>query len=258
MKTLALYNLKGGVGKTSAAVNLAWNAAHEGYRTLLWDLDPQGAATFYFRIKPKVKGGAKKLFRKKHQLEDQIKASDFENLDVVPADLSYRHNDVIFEAKRGRTKQVRRMLKPFAGSFDYVFLDCPPTISLVSENIFEAADALIVPVIPTTLSLRTLEQVVSFLDKAGLDLPVYPFFSMVDARKKLHKNVMAWLPEERPDMLRTIIPYASEVEQMGTRRTAVACYARGSRSARAYQNLWHEIRGRFEPSANGHLPGSGA
>jgi len=61
MKTIASYNVKGGVGKTSAAVNLAYLSAQDGYRTLLWDLDPQGAATFLFRIRPKVKGGSRKL-----------------------------------------------------------------------------------------------------------------------------------------------------------------------------------------------------
>jgi cellulose biosynthesis protein BcsQ len=74
MTVLATYNIKGGVGKTTAAVNLAVLAAREGARTLIWDLDPQGATTFFFRVKPKVKGGGKGLVKRKHEMNDLIKA----------------------------------------------------------------------------------------------------------------------------------------------------------------------------------------
>ena len=96
MKTLACYNIKGGVGKTAAAVNLAYLAAQCGLRTLVWDLDPQAAATFYLRVKPKVKGSGKVL-KGKRDLDDVIKGSDFPLLDLLPADFSYRNMDLRLE-----------------------------------------------------------------------------------------------------------------------------------------------------------------
>ena len=149
MNILASYNIKGGVGKTAAAVNLAFLCAAENYRTLVWDLDPQGAASYYFRIKPKVKSGAKGLLQRKHELSEVIKATDYENLDLIPADFSYRNMDLYLEDMKKPTRRLRKLLKNLANEYDYVFLDCPPSISLVSENVFTAADALIIPTIPT-------------------------------------------------------------------------------------------------------------
>ncbi|MGZ4960500.1 MAG: ParA family protein, partial [Methylomonas sp.] len=90
MNVLAVYSIKGGVGKTASAVNLAYTAARNGYRTLVWDLDPQGASSYYFRIKPKIKGGSKDLITGKRELEGLIKGTDFENLHLLPADFSFR------------------------------------------------------------------------------------------------------------------------------------------------------------------------
>ena len=87
MNTLATYNIKGGVGKTAAAVNLAYLAASDGRRTLLWDLDPQGAATYLFRVKPRVKGGGRGLVSGKRPVDDAVKATDFDNLDLLPRGL---------------------------------------------------------------------------------------------------------------------------------------------------------------------------
>ena len=97
MQILASYNIKGGVGKTATSVNLAFHSAHEGARTLIWDLDPQGAATFYFRVRPKIKGGSRALLKGRHDLADLIKATDHENLDLLPSDFSYRTMDLLLD-----------------------------------------------------------------------------------------------------------------------------------------------------------------
>ena len=164
MKIVALYSIKGGVGKTSSAVNLAFISACKGYRTLVWDLDPQGASSYYFRIKPKVKGGSKDLIAGKRELDGLIKGTDFENLDLLPADFSFRNLDLVLDARKKPTQQLKKLLKPLAAEYDYIFLDCPPNISLLSEAVFEAADILLSPIIPTTLSLRTLEQLKEFIE----------------------------------------------------------------------------------------------
>ena len=244
----ATYNIKGGVGKTTAAVNLAYLSAEDGQRTLLWDLDPQGAASFLFRIKPRVKGGGKALIRGTRTLDGAIKGTDFDALDLLPADFTYRNMDLLLgtAGKAGAgaksTRKLGRLLKPMAADYDHVFLDCPPSISLVSENVMHAADVLLVPLIPTTLSVRTLDQLTEFVSRLDGGRPqVRAFFSMVDRRKRLHSEVIKDLSSERPWVARTVIPALSLIERMSIERAPVTVFAPRSQAARAYRALWSEL-----------------
>lgn len=247
MNVLAVYSIKGGVGKTSNAVNLAYTAARNGYRTLVWDLDPQGASSYYFRIKPKIKGGSKELIARKRELEGLIKGTDFDNLDLLPADFSFRNLDLVLDAKKKPTQQLKKLLKPLAEEYDFVFLDCPPNISLLSEAVFEAADILLSPIIPTTLSLRTLDQLKKFIDDNSLNnLRLIPFFSMADRRKKMHRDIMTNLMKEHPEILTAAIPYASDIERMGLERMPLGGFIKKSPSTIAYDALWLEILARVE------------
>ncbi len=243
MQILGVYNIKGGVGKTATAVNLAYLAARDGLRTLVWDLDPQGAASFYFRIKPKVKGGSKKMLRGKKELDDLIKGTDYDGLDLLPADFSYRNMDLVLDGAKKPAMRLLKLLRPLSYEYDLVFLDCPPSISLVSENIFQAASALLIPTIPTTLSLRTYLQLLEFVDNNKLDhLKLMPFFSMVDRRKSMHLEMIQELPKRHSEMLASHIPYASDVERMGVYRKPLAEYARKGAAISAYEQLWREIK----------------
>ncbi|MDD5580528.1 MAG: AAA family ATPase [Methylobacter sp.] len=248
MKVLALYSIKGGVGKTASAVNLAFIAARNGYRTLVWDLDPQGASSYYFRIKPKVKGGSKDLIAGKRDLDGLIKGTDFENLDLLPSDFSFRNLDLVLDDKKKPTRQLKKLLKPLAEEYDFIFLDCPPNISLLSEAVFEASDILLSPVIPTTLSLRTLDQLKKFIEDNKLNkLILIPFFSMADRRKKMHREIMQNMIAGNPDLLNAVIPYASDIERMGMERMPLGGYIHKSRSTEAYNELWQEILARINP-----------
>jgi cellulose biosynthesis protein BcsQ len=248
MKIFAAYNIKGGVGKTATAVNLSYLAAREGYRVLLWDLDPQGAASFLFRIKPRVKGGGKALIRGTKALDDAIKGTDFDHLDLLPADFTYRNMDLLLDSAGGKPgRKLAKLLAPLAAEYDAVFLDCPPGISLVSENVLHAADVIVVPLIPTTLSVRTLDQLTEFVAEFDGRRPdVLAFFSMVDRRKKLHREITENLYSERARVAATTVPYLAVVENMSVQRAPVTVFAPRSSAARAYRALWSEIQDRAE------------
>ncbi len=243
MKILATYSIKGGVGKTTAAVNLAYEAARSGARVLLWDLDPQGAATFFVRVKPAIKGGARKLVAGRTELGDHVRASDIAGMDVLPADFSLRHLDVHLDhADPGRLEEL---LAPLAASYDVAVLDCPPGITLTSEGVFGAADALLVPTIPSTLSRRTLDQLSTFLGSVDDAPMLLPFISMIDRRRRIHRDVAAELAASWPQLLTTQIPSTAAVERMGVERAPLGIGAPTSNGAAAFGALWAEIASRL-------------
>lgn len=243
MTTMALYSNKGGVGKTAAAVNLSYRAAQTGIKTLICDLDPQSSATYYFRIKPKLKSRAKEFIKGGKQVNKSIKGTDYENLDLLPADFSHRNLDVAFDKLKRSKQRLRKILYPFKEEYDLIILDCPSTINILAENIFNAVDYTLVPLIPTTLSVRTHRQLLSFCKKNKYDVgKIYTFFSMVDRRKKLHHELMATVSKEFSGVLQSIIPYLSQIEKMGVQREPVAAFSPDSLASKSYQNLWEKIQ----------------
>jgi cellulose biosynthesis protein BcsQ len=240
MKSVAVYNIKGGVGKTSTAVNLAYLAARAGHRTLLWDLDPQGAATYIFRIRPRVKGGGERVIRRTKPIDSAIKGTDFDGLDVLPADFTYRHMDLILDRTKRPTRQLERVLEPLDADYDLVIIDCPPSVSLVSENVLRAAQTVLSPLIPTTLSVRTLDQLTDFVGSVKRPPRLLGFFSMVDRRKRLHRDLVEQLTLQRTDIASTAIPALSLIEQMAANRAPVPHYAPRSLAARCYEQLLDE------------------
>jgi cellulose biosynthesis protein BcsQ len=157
MITIAVYNLKGGVGKTATSVNMAALAASEGDRTLLWDLDPQASTSFYYRVKSKVKGGVKSLIGQHSEIIEAVKETEYENLDLIPADLSIRNMDIHLGDQKSSRKKLAESLKDLSAHYDVLFIDAPPGISLLSENLFHAADIILMPMIPTVLSIRSYD-----------------------------------------------------------------------------------------------------
>jgi cellulose biosynthesis protein BcsQ len=140
------------------------------------------------------------------------------------------------------TRKLAQLLRPLAVEYDNVFLDCPPGISLVSENVMHAADVLLVPLIPTTLSVRTLDQLTEFVAGFNGRRPdIRAFFSMVDRRKRLHQEITEKLLAERPGVAATPIPALSLIERMSVERAPVAVFAPRSVAARAFRSLWAEL-----------------
>ena len=250
MKIIAVTNIKGGVGKTTTAVNLAYLCAADGRATLLWDLDSQGGATYALRGEGREHASAKKLLAGKRELPELILASGYPGLDLLPADFSYRNFPVHLAAHRHPTERLLKMSRPLREIYAVLFIDCPSGISLLSENVLRAADVLIVPLVPTPLSLRMLVQLYDFLAGEGWnDLLLLPFFSMVDRRRSLHQELVAQARAQFPGILHTEVPYWSEIERMSVRRAPLPACAPKSAAALVYAALWGEIRHRLHGNA---------
>jgi len=244
LSIIALYHIKGGVGKTAAAVNLSHLAAHNGDKTLLIDLDPQGSASFYFRVRPSKNLKSKSLIQGGKKVDQNIKGTDFENLDILPSALSYRKLDLRLNNLKKSKIQLKKVLQPYEKEYQFIFIDSPPNITLVSENIFNAVNILLVPVIPTTLSILTFEKLYQFFKNKKLDRSkIIAFFSMVEKRKKLHREIIKEKTESgRTVFLNSLIPYAANVENMGIHREPVVKFKPNSIASQSYKQLWTEIK----------------
>ncbi|MEM0966470.1 MAG: AAA family ATPase [Verrucomicrobiota bacterium] len=243
MKVLSLYHIKGGVGKTTSAVNLAYAAATEGFSVLLCDLDPQAASTFYLRAKPPTKMKTGKLIKGKSFAHKQVRQTEFIHLDLLPAHLEFRHLDRTLDEEKKSSTALSALFKGFKGDYDLIVADAPAGISLLSENLFRLSHLVLVPTIPSTLSVHTFDQVKGFFEKNNLPVNrLKAFFSMADQRKKLHRETMEESREGSPHFLAQTIPSASIIEQMGTHRRPVAAFARTSPAAASFQSLWSEVR----------------
>jgi chromosome partitioning protein len=233
MATIAVYSLKGGVGKTTLAVNLAWSAAMQSSRqTLLWDLDPQAASSFLVRHGKANKDAAQTVFTKDVAPQKLITATAIDRLDLLAADTSLRGLDQLFFSL-GKRKRLSKLIESLEKTYDRIILDCPPGLTETSEQAMRAADLILVPVIPSPLSRRALDDVVAYLDREhGGHAPILPVFSMVDRRRLLHKAALEADPKW------PVIPMASAVEQMTVRRLPIGAFAANSPAGDAFSQLW--------------------
>ncbi len=242
MVTLALYNLKGGVGKTAATINLAYLAAAEGYKTLVWDMDPQGSSSFYLGAVSGTKNESKKLLNSEKDLLDAVQPTAYPNLDIIPADLSARNADVLLHEMKQSKRKIASLLGSLKQDYAVVLLDCPPGISLLHDAIFNGVDWVLMPNIPTTLSIRSYETVLDYCKENGVDKnKLKCFFSMVDHRKNLHHEVMNEFYKDKI-FFKSYIPYLSDVEKMGINKAPLETYAPSSYAAQCYRDLWKEIK----------------
>jgi chromosome partitioning protein len=252
MTTIAVYNMKGGVGKTTTAVNLSYLAASAGARTLLWDLDPQAAASFAFRVRTRVRGFGRKGFENGDVLGAAIRETDYRGLDVLPADFAYRKFDRLLW-RLGRPRQVVvGLLDGLGRDYDRVVLDCPAGFSLLTEGILAAADAVLVPMIPGILSVRTVARIIDRADQRGSSARLAAFFNLVDRRRALHRIACQWSAAHPEIFLAAHVPCASVVERMAVYRAPLGAFAGREPAAAAFEAVWHELEARLEQPAAAH------
>jgi chromosome partitioning protein len=247
MKRIAMYSPKGGVGKTTTATNVAHAAAQSGARVLLWDLDPQGGASHLARVRQHIAGGAKRLVGKRGALEAHVCATGQTGLHVIPADLSLRALDLHLDDAASPTRRLDELLRPLDDRYDVCLVDCPAGMTLASDAVFAAVEALVVPTIPTVLSVRALDQLVAVLESVSPRPAVLPFISMIDRRKRIHRDGVVDLIDRYPALLRTQIPTSIAIERSAIDRVPVVVAEPRSAVAGAYADLWADIAERLWP-----------
>ena len=240
VKTVAVYSLKGGVGKTTLAVNLARaSASHSARRTLLWDLDPQAAATFLLGGDAPKRRDAQAVFARDVDPAKLIRPTSTDRLSLLPADASLRGLDR-FLFGLGKKKRLRKLIEDVGRDYDRILLDAPPGLTETSEQVLRAADLIIVPVIPSPLSRRALDEVVAHLDRHSLrGGPILPVYAMVDRRRSLHRAAL----EAEPRW--PVIPMASAFEAMSAGQGGEGRLPPSSPAAQAVRALWAGIEKRL-------------
>ncbi|MET4896414.1 ParA family protein [Sphingomonadaceae bacterium jetA1] len=234
MAAIAIYSLKGGVGKTSMTVNLAWCAASLcARRTLLWDLDPQAASTWLLGG-PAAGDQAQAIFSRDIAVDRLVRRTDIPQLSMIGADESLRGLDLLFH-ELDKKKRLGKLVEGLDG-YDRVLLDCPPGLTETTEQVLRAVDLIVVPVVPSALSTRALEVVDGHVRGR---VPIMPVHVMVDRRRRLHAEAVA----AHPDW--PVIPMASVVEAMGEHRAPIGAFAPKSAAAQSYAALWRAIEHRL-------------
>ncbi|MFN4020307.1 MAG: ParA family protein [Erythrobacter sp.] len=236
MASIAVYSVKGGVGKTTLAVNLAWCSATISRRkTLLWDLDAANGSGFLLGIDAKKKRSADSAFAEGSDLFKLVQPTAFANLDLLPADESIRSLDRQLD-RLGKKKRLAKLVEGLAKHYDRIIFDCPPVLNEVSAQVMRAADLVIVPLPPSPLSARAFEVVVEEVRGQGKGHPpILPVLSMLDLRRSLHRQAR----EANPAW--PVIPLASAVEQCAVERKPVGAFAPRSPAARAIAQVWTAI-----------------
>jgi cellulose biosynthesis protein BcsQ len=239
MRVLAVVSVKGGVGKTTSAVNLAYLAARTGRRTLLVDLDPQGGASYLLRV-----DGAEF----ESPADGRAASTDIAHLDVLAAPPGWATAGESRDASLPDPGWLRATLDAVGDWYDDVVLDCPPGLSDLTHGIIAVADALLVPVIPNPLSLRTLDSLADLLaEHQGSVPPMFPFFTLVDRRRNVHRSIVEYLQVNRSETMSAPVPYSADVEKMAVVRAPLARFAPNHPATRAYEAIWSELEIRLQP-----------
>jgi len=255
-QTIAVVNQKGGVGKTATVANLAWALALEGHSCLVVDSDPQGSLTISLGFDPDELGGHT-LYEgmvlppehpQHHDLEPLL--VNLLGLSVVPANLDLAAAELDLNSQYQREFALRRALKPLQAQYDWILIDCPPTLGILAINALAAADAVLIPVATNYLSLRGLQLLLRSIQMTQAqihpDLQILGIVgTMYDRRIAHHGEVLQELRKAFVDqgirVFETVIPRSVRFEEAAMTGQPVVGYAAHHAGAEAYQQLMKEM-----------------
>jgi len=246
VKIIAVYNIKGGVGKTTTSVNLACFLARAGLSVLLWDLDPQGGSSYFFNKQNQNSNTHGRLFDKYITIYDIIHPTEKYEIDLISNDPVFSD---MFINKASKIASINfdhhvllsETLKEVEDDYDVCIMDCSPGRFIIHDNIFNTADLLLIPNIPAPLSLYCNNMLMDALEKEQFPCRVLSFYNMVQVHKSLHKQYLDERPEGGGRLLNNYIPFYADIELITHTRESIFHQLKESRAAGFYHTLWIEI-----------------
>lgn len=252
MKTIALYNIKGGVGKTTNTVNFACMLAKQGLSVLLWDMDPQGGSSYFFDLENTNDNTHARLFDGAKSIYDVIRPTQNNHIDIISNDSKFSDQ---FMNKASRMTTIdfvhndlfKNILKEVKEDYDVCLIDCAPGRFLVHDNIFKAADLLLIPNIPAPLSVYCNNMLIKELQTKVSDTnKILCFYNMVQAHKNTHKFYLNDPEQQNDYFLNSYIPFYAEIEAITLNKESIFQHIKEFKTNIYYERLWQEVCGRMQ------------
>lgn len=251
VRIFTLANNKGGVTKTTSTVNLAYGLARSGRRVLVIDTDAQSNSTYSLLGQLTQENTLFDVLFNQARLADIIVGTKQERLYVAPSSIDLSAADLLMANATGRERKLKRALAPVAEGFDYVLIDTPPNLGIITINAFIACTDVIIPIALTTYALigitileRTMAELRENLD---VSLPVFGVVANLDDHTRMSADVLAAVREHFGSLLfSTVVPRNIKVEEAHNRMTNLFDYAPDSTGSKAYTQLVSEVIHRAE------------